>query len=155
MNQLCWQMIWQPQFTYLFGLFHLFLMINVIVTDVDVTKVRCYWPYFIYFIFILLFNAVWPGVIKPTLFNLSNGSCCYYNILIMKINDIKLNYEDQYFPRQFQLSVEMNLFPHTWGSHGRWPGKSLWYWENYCSVYRESWPCVKDIYIREARLWYE
>ena len=48
-------------------------MINVIVTDVDVTKVRCYLPYFIYFI---LFNIVWPGVIKPTLFNLINGPCC-------------------------------------------------------------------------------
>ena len=38
----CWHMICQPHFTYLFGLFHLFLIINVIVTEVDATKVRCY-----------------------------------------------------------------------------------------------------------------
>ena len=40
----------------------------------------------------------------------------FYNILIMKINKIKdnkRNYEDQYFPSQFQLVVEMNIFPHT------------------------------------------
>ena len=29
-------------YLFYFGLFHLFLIINVIVTDVDVTKVRCY-----------------------------------------------------------------------------------------------------------------
>ena len=61
----------------------------------------------------------------------------FYNILIMKINkisDIKFNYKDQYFPTQFQLVFEMNIFPHAWGSHGKWPGESLWYWENYCSV---------------------
>ena len=28
----------------------------------------------------------------------------------MKINDIKLNYDDQYFPTQFQLGVEMKIF---------------------------------------------
>ena len=38
---------------------------TVIVTDVDVTKVICFWPIF-YFI---LFNVVWPGIIKQTLFN--------------------------------------------------------------------------------------
>ena len=59
-----WQMACQPPFlTYLFGYFIHFN--NVTVTDVEVTKVRCYWPIF-YFI---LFNVVWPGVIKPTLFN--------------------------------------------------------------------------------------
>ena len=44
MNLLCWQMICQPHFVYLFHL------INDIVTDGNVTKVRCYWPIFIYFI---------------------------------------------------------------------------------------------------------
>ena len=68
-----------------------------------------------------------------------------YNILIMKINDIKLTYEDQYFPTQFQLNVEKNIFPHTWGSHGRWPGKACDS-EKIIVLFRENSDLVSNIY---------
>ena len=44
-------------------------------------------------------------------------------------------------PTQFQLVGRMNIFPHTWGSQSRWPGKSLCR-NKIHSVHWENLPCV-------------